>query len=656
MCDNKFEMTITLNVLNHLGINLYSNVPSVLSEIVANSWDADAQNVHVQLLEDRIVIIDDGIGMSEDDINRKYLSVGHPKRESGNQVSKKHNRPYMGRKGIGKLSMFSIARKIDVITKKDGVINAFRMNVDQIAADIGRESGSYHPEVLNIEEDEDLIESGTKLVLTDLKRNISSATPEFMRKRIARRFSIIGEEHDFHVFVNDKEVSIEDRDYYSKLNYIWYYGDESYSVYAVNAEKRCRRDNRIEVDGREYLVKGWIGTVESSGALKDGSENLNKIVILVRGKLGQENILDEYSEGGLYSKYLIGEIHADFFDEDNTDDMATSSRQEFKRDDPRFIALRNFIYGELKRIQNDWTNYRNETGLKKASSISPVINQWYESLDGDDKAYAIKMLGKVNQIIVDEKKRALVLRYSVLAFEKLRYSNKLSQIDKIDSRNLEALGAVITGFDDIEATLYYQIIKERTEVIKAFQQIVDDESKERVIQEYLFNHLWLLDPSWERVEGTDFMERSILNAVDSQFKGLSAAEKAARLDIGYRKTAGQHVIIELKRADRVIATGELFAQISKYDKAISKVLAEADRRSVYSIIVVLGKPVDNEESVSDRQRIDKALEAMNARIVFYSELIENAYRSYQEYLSATRRAKPLIDILDQLEESADEGD
>jgi len=33
-------MTIDLNVLNHLGIKLYSSIPAVLSEAVANAWDA----------------------------------------------------------------------------------------------------------------------------------------------------------------------------------------------------------------------------------------------------------------------------------------------------------------------------------------------------------------------------------------------------------------------------------------------------------------------------------------------------------------------------------------------------------------------------------------------------------------------------------------
>ena len=46
--NHKFTMSLSLNVLNHLGINLYSNIPAVLSEIVANSWDADATEVKIK--------------------------------------------------------------------------------------------------------------------------------------------------------------------------------------------------------------------------------------------------------------------------------------------------------------------------------------------------------------------------------------------------------------------------------------------------------------------------------------------------------------------------------------------------------------------------------------------------------------------------------
>ena len=33
--EQKYKMTLSLNVLNHLGVGLYSNVPAVLSEVIA---------------------------------------------------------------------------------------------------------------------------------------------------------------------------------------------------------------------------------------------------------------------------------------------------------------------------------------------------------------------------------------------------------------------------------------------------------------------------------------------------------------------------------------------------------------------------------------------------------------------------------------------
>ena len=36
--------------LHHLGIGLYSNVPAVQSELVANAWDADGTGIMINLL------------------------------------------------------------------------------------------------------------------------------------------------------------------------------------------------------------------------------------------------------------------------------------------------------------------------------------------------------------------------------------------------------------------------------------------------------------------------------------------------------------------------------------------------------------------------------------------------------------------------------
>lgn len=606
--DSKFKMSLSLNVLNHLGINLYSNIPAVLSEIVANSWDADAKRVDITIADDQIIIKDDGCGMSAVDINNKFLYVGYQKREQSVK-SPIFNRKYMGRKGIGKLSMFSIAKEVDVISKKEMFresgeryfeVSGLRMNIDEIADVIKKEhndsnsSSNYYPTVLQVAEDS-IENTGTQIILKNLKKLTTSLTPEYIKKRVARRFGIIGKEFSFSVFVNNEEVSISDRDYFHKLRYIWYFGDDSkkYADYCKNTSHKEKRGNVISCNGVDYEVTGWIGSVDASGDLKDGEDNLNKIVVLVRGKLGQEDILSEYSEGGLYSKYLIGEINADFFDVDSLDDMATSNRQEYRKDDERFIALKKFVQEELKYIQGKWTELRNESGEEKAKELLPVIDTWCKSLQGDDKKYAKKMFGKINQIVADDDKKKEILKYSVLAFEKLKYAKHLSAIDEIEAENFEVFKDIFTGLDEIEATLYYQIIRERIEVIKVFQSITDENALEKVIQTHLFNHLWLLDPSWERVDNTQYMETTVLNALNSEYDSLSPEEKAGRLDIGYRQTAGKHIIIELKRADRIVTTSEVIKQVKKYHDALNKVLTLTYQSNyAFEILFVLGRPVD----------------------------------------------------------------
>ena len=113
--EHKYEMTISLQIVEHLGLNLYSNTSAVISEAVANAWDADAKTVEITLEKDCITIKDDGCGMDTDDINNKYLTVGYQKRHLV-PITPMLNRKVMGRKGIGKLSLLSIAETITIRT------------------------------------------------------------------------------------------------------------------------------------------------------------------------------------------------------------------------------------------------------------------------------------------------------------------------------------------------------------------------------------------------------------------------------------------------------------------------------------------------------------------------------------------------------------
>ena len=515
----------------------------MLSEAVANAWDADAENVVIDIDPNNgmITIQDDGHGMSVDDANDRYLHVGYERRKSdGGAETPKFGRRVMGRKGIGKLSLFSIADTVEVQSVKDDERHGFRMNAKEIEETIkDEEKDEYNPDPIDPEELN--IGKGTKITLTDVKRRLHTSS-NALRRRLARRFSIIGESHNFQIKLDGSPITIKDRGYHDNLEYIWTYGSRGEEVESAANDLNHfgPREHLWEKDGDTFEIDGWIGTAREAGQLKDTEtrESINKIVVMVRGKLAQEDILEEFGEGGVYSKYIIGEIHADFLDQDEKDDIATTSRQRIFEEDPRYQALKSKLQTELKFIQSVWTDLRNEQGRDVATSI-PQIRDWYGSLNSDHKEAAKRLFGKINQLPIDDRveKRQLFIS-GILAFESLRFRNILHRLDAVSVENLDTLSEVFIQLDDLEASAYYQIAKDRLEVIGKLEGLVDEDAKERALQEHLFKHLWLLDPSWERATHTERMETQIQKALNDVYESLSDEDKRSRLDIYYTTTGG----------------------------------------------------------------------------------------------------------------------
>ena len=364
------------------------------------------------------------------------------------------------------------------------------------------------------------------------------------------------------------------------------------------------------------------------------------MVVMVRGKLAQEDILEEFGEGGVYSKYIIGEIHADFLDQDDADDIATTSRQKIIEEDPRYRALKSKLQAELKAVQGEWTNLRNKKGKETAVTI-PQIAEWYESLNPDHKRAAEQLFGKINQLPIDDasQKRQLFVS-GILAFESLKLRNLLHRLDEVSAENLGALNEVFIQLDDLEASAYYQIAKDRLEVIRKLTDLVDDNAKEEAIKQHLYKHLWLLDASWERATHTERMEKRIYKALDGEYKSLTPEQRDSRLDIYYTTTGNKHVIIELKRAARVLDTSDLHTQISKYCGAASNVLQGLGKgNEPLELVCVIGKRLRDWDDRPDGElRSRRSLDALDARVVMYDELIQNAQEAYQDYLKQAEEA------------------
>jgi Histidine kinase-, DNA gyrase B-, and HSP90-like ATPase len=636
---HKYTMTLSLNVLNHLGINLYSNVPAVLSEAVANAWDAEAKQVKIDIDRNNgvIEITDDGLGMSVADINDKYLNIGYRKREIEGAYTPNMKRHVMGRKGIGKLSLFSIANKVEVHSVKDGEKNGLVMSNEDIRKQITENNGTYHPE--DVSSKLITISKGTKIVLSDLKKRTHLAEPS-LRKRVARRFSIIGREYKFQVRINGTAVSAEDRDFFKSIQFLWTIGKNGQRyVKQCKNQKRHLHFNGVVDKGKKYEISGWVGAVAKHNQLDEGN---NKIVLMAWGKLIQEDILEEYKEGGLYSKYLIGEIRADFLDFDEADDITTSNRQRVIEDDPRYDALRKHIYPLLKEIQNVWTQWRKELATEKALE-NPVIKKWYGKLRASSRKHAQILFDKIESLPMDkEEDRKELYKYGILAFERLKVKATLEDLSTLSSLDGLKFASVFNDIDDIEAVLYFDIASERVKVIEAFAGIVDKNTQERVIQKYIFDHLWLLHPSWERATENARIEESVAR----EFKKvkLSKEERTSRLDIRYKTAAGKHIIIELKKVGRKVKTLQLVEQVKKYKDALEKCLKRfGETRPIIEVICLLGHPLDD-----DANFIRAQLDSVHARVILYDQLIKESLDGYGKYLEQHKAIAGLKEIIDSL--------
>lgn len=153
MRTKKFSIKYSHNVIDHLGLKLYQNKPTnVIAELVSNSWDANAENVWIdietktEMSERKIIISDDGYGMSEHDLLAKYLVIGKTKKIERDKDNEKKRRP-MGRKGIGKLAPFGVAKKIIVFTVHNSLMNCFELDYEKMIGTNTTDDGisTYHP-------------------------------------------------------------------------------------------------------------------------------------------------------------------------------------------------------------------------------------------------------------------------------------------------------------------------------------------------------------------------------------------------------------------------------------------------------------------------------------------------------------------------------
>lgn len=348
--------------IEHLGVKMYSTLPPALAELISNAYDADASEVTVEFLEQNgtpkaITIEDNGTGMSLSDIQEKFLVIGRNRRQiEGDNPSVKFGRLPTGKKGLGKLALFGLAKAISVDTIQKGLRNRFHLNWEDLLAS----SEIYNPKI-DITNGTVERDSRTIIQLTDLKRR-----SPFDLEAIADSLS--------RIFIVDSNFKIRLKD--SKGHQILIAEDRRYA----NIEKQfIWHENDLIESTNEYFGKVKIFLTTGKTPIPPSS-GLRGIALFSRGKLVNAPEYFSDSTSSHFYQYLTGWIKADFIDLFE-EDVISTNRQALNWDQPEMSKFRIFLSGIISKVGQDW---RKKRASKKDQDIQNVtgINKehWFSTL------------------------------------------------------------------------------------------------------------------------------------------------------------------------------------------------------------------------------------------------------------------------------------
>lgn len=365
-----FSFEFSLEVLNHLGRGLYRNFATVVAEAISNSWDAEATKVHISIDKNKkeMIIKDNGKGMDKVDFQEKFLKVGYSRR---NDKSNKSRRKILGRKGIGKLALLSIADKIAVVSKKvnleetGGIINNRKLD-DEIKKD-----GKYFLEDISGSPIFNENESGTYLKFEKIKDTVNA--PDIIKKYLAVlfNFSISNKDEIFNIYVNEEQVSERHlEDLHNDTQFLWRINMEiknsRLDSFSKLEETRNLKTKPFTNNKIQHIIKGYIASVYKPNQLKIyGTKGDFKagLHLFSNGRLRQEDIFKDITSHRVVESYLYGEIHLDSFDEG--EDIFTSSREGVIKDSSRYKEFLEKLKEIQRKVLNDWDKWRAKKNKEK---------------------------------------------------------------------------------------------------------------------------------------------------------------------------------------------------------------------------------------------------------------------------------------------------
>ncbi len=125
------EITVAARIIDYLSSGLYRNPAACLKELVNNAYDADASTVRIYVKPDadRIIIEDDGSGMTREEFVSHFSRISESHKRDGSEATKS-GRPKVGKIGIGFIAANELCEVIELFSTKAGSADLLHVTID----------------------------------------------------------------------------------------------------------------------------------------------------------------------------------------------------------------------------------------------------------------------------------------------------------------------------------------------------------------------------------------------------------------------------------------------------------------------------------------------------------------------------------------------
>lgn len=530
-------------IIDHLGIQMYQSATAALAEYVANSWDANAENIWIALPKSlnggAISIKDDGIGMTFAECESRYLNLGYCRRGNKSTETVAGSRPVLGRKGIGKLAGFGIAQivEIDTTSKETGERTVFTLDLNSLRGDeyIGQGKkiqARKYPADSNMAK-----RHGTTITLKKLSLKKRQNEEQF-RKSMARRFLLLEWSSAFKVWVNSKPLP---QDNSSGVEFEFprdYSADDKPSGITITADgwgiEKLANGKEIR-----WRIRFYEDPIDE--------EELGGISIFAGVKLAQSPFYFNLT-GGLGGQhgqeYVSGVVKADYLDQVGEDIIATE-RQRINWEHPVAMPLGEWGQKRLKELLRVWKARRGEEKNKLIEQKIAGFSARLGKLPKHECRTVKSALAKIGSIEALSNEQFELLAQALLkAWEQGRLHELIDGIAQ--KQNLEAseLLELLAEADVLTALNIAEVVKTKLEAVRGLKRLVKRRRLENKLRDYLAERPYLLMPGWETFAKETRVENMLRDA--AKLAGLKDKQYAGRLDLAL-SSHRQLLVIEFMR-------------------------------------------------------------------------------------------------------------